>query len=111
MLRSQSGSETRLPGNVTLLQLGESNEQRWRAANLRKASTEMGHGCFVFRMLLCDPAGLGVDSGNARLHLAYSDLIPSTHYRKLTFNYFSPTPSVFQLNVCFAVIVHICEYR
>lgn len=50
-----SGSETQLMGNVILLRLGE---QQWRDANLRKKNTEMGHDCFTFRKLLCDPAGL-----------------------------------------------------
>lgn len=82
-------------GNVTLLRLGESCEQQWRPANLRKKSTGMGHNRFVFRKLLRDPAGLGVGAGNARLCPARSDLIPSTHYGKLPFNVFSRTPSVF----------------
>lgn len=55
----------------------------------------MGRGRFVFRKLLCDAAGLGVDGGNARLRLGYSDLIPFAYHRKLTFNHFSPSPSVF----------------
>lgn len=42
-------------GNVILLRLGK---QQWRDANLRKISTEMGHDCFMFRKLLCDPAVL-----------------------------------------------------
>ena len=82
-------------GNVTLLRLGESYEQQWRAANLRKKSAEMGHNRFMCRKLLRDPAGLGVGAGKARLCLAYGNLMPSTHYRKIPFNLFSPTPSVF----------------
>lgn len=96
-------------GNVRLLRLGESYEQQWRAANLRKKSTGMGHDRFVFRKLLHDPAGLGVGAGNARLCPARSDSIPSTHYRKLPFNIFSPTPC-FQPNERFPAVVLTCEY-
>lgn len=49
-----SSSETQLMGNIILLRLGE---QQWRDANLRRISTEMGHDSFMFRKLLCDPAG------------------------------------------------------
>lgn len=83
-------------GNIILLRLGE---QQWRDANLRKISTEMDHDCFMFRKLLCDPAGLVLEMQG------YSDKFPLLIMENFLLTCFLQLSLCFQPNQCFPVIV------
>lgn len=82
-------------GNVILLRLGK---QQWRDANLRKISTEMGHDCFMFRKLLCDPAVLVLEMQG------YSDKFPLLIMENFLLTSSLQFPLCFQPNQFFPVI-------